>query len=35
MLALRAGGRTPEEVAEACAGACAAFDSIIALGLRE
>ncbi|MEH6435005.1 biliverdin-producing heme oxygenase [Massilia sp. DD77] len=35
MLALKAGVRTPEETAEACAGACAAFDSIIALGLHS
>ena len=34
MLALRAGVRGPEEIAEACAGACAAFDSIIELGFR-
>ena len=32
MQALRAGVRTPAEIAEACAGACAAFDRI--LGLR-
>ena len=31
MLALRAHVRTPAEVADACAGACAAFDRIIAL----
>lgn len=31
MQALRAAVRTPEEVAEACAGACAAFDRILAL----
>jgi heme oxygenase len=31
MLALRAQVRTPAEIAEACAGACAAFDRIIAL----
>lgn len=31
MLALRAQVRTPGEVADACAGACAAFDRIIAL----
>jgi heme oxygenase len=30
MLALRAEVRTPAEIAEACAGACAAFDSILA-----
>ncbi|MBQ5946376.1 biliverdin-producing heme oxygenase [Massilia sp. ST3] len=35
MLALKAEVRTPEETAEACAGACAAFDSIIALGLAS
>jgi heme oxygenase len=33
MLALRAHVRTPAEIAEACGGACAAFDAIIALGL--
>jgi heme oxygenase len=32
MLALRAEVRTPPDIADACAGACAAFDSIIALG---
>jgi len=31
MQALREHVRTPEEIAEACAGACAAFDSILAL----
>lgn len=31
MLALRTQVRTPAEIAEACAGACAAFDRIIAL----
>lgn len=31
MLALRANVRTPDEIAEACAGACAAFDSILEL----
>ena len=31
MLALRANVRTPEEIAEACAGACAAFDRILGL----
>ena len=31
MLALRANVRTPGEIADACAGACAAFDRIIAL----
>lgn len=30
MLALRAEVRTPAEIAEACAGACAAFDTILA-----
>jgi heme oxygenase len=33
MQALRAGVRTPAEIADACAGACAAFDRI--LGLRS
>lgn len=32
MLALRAEVRTPADIADACFGACAAFDSIIALG---
>ena len=32
MLALKAEVTTPEEVADACAGACDAFDSILALG---
>jgi heme oxygenase len=32
MLALRAQVRTPGEIADACVGACAAFDSILALG---
>ncbi len=31
MLALRAHVTSPEEIAEACAGACAAFDAILAL----
>jgi heme oxygenase len=31
MQALRASVRTPEEIADACAGACAAFDSILEL----
>lgn len=31
MQALRAGVRTPAEIADACAGACAAFDSILEL----
>jgi heme oxygenase len=31
MLALRADVRTPAEIADACAGACAAFDSILSL----
>jgi heme oxygenase (biliverdin-IX-beta and delta-forming) len=31
MLALRANVRTPAEIADACAGACAAFDSILEL----
>lgn len=31
MQALRAGVRTPAEIADACAGACAAFDRILAL----
>lgn len=31
MVALRAGVTTPEEIAECCAGACAAFDAILAL----
>lgn len=35
MLALRAGVRTQEEIAEACAGACEAFDRIIALGFSS
>jgi heme oxygenase len=35
MQALREHVRTPEEIAEACAGACAAFDSILALGLHR
>jgi heme oxygenase len=35
MLALREHVRSPEEIAEACAGACAAFDSILALGLHR
>lgn len=36
MLALRARVTSPEEVAEACAGACAAFDAILALApLKE
>ena len=35
MLALREGVRTQEEIAEACAGACEAFDRIIELGFRS
>ena len=35
MLALRAAVRTPEEIADACAGACAAFDSILGLAPRN
>lgn len=35
MLALRAGVRGQDEIAEACAGACDAFDSIIELGLKD
>jgi heme oxygenase len=35
MLALREHVRSPEEIAEASAGACAAFDSILALGLHR
>lgn len=35
MLGLRAHVRTPADIADACAGACAAFDSIIGLGLGE
>jgi len=35
MLALRAQVRTPGEIADACAGACAAFDSILALGFGQ
>ena len=35
MLALRAKVRSPEEIAEACAGACAAFDSILALAPQK
>jgi heme oxygenase len=35
MLALRAHVRTPADIAEACAGACAAFDGILALGLGD
>jgi heme oxygenase len=34
MLALREHVRSPEEIAEASAGACAAFDSILALGMH-
>ena len=34
MQALRAQVRSPDEIAEASAGACAAFDSILALGLH-
>jgi len=34
MQALRAQVRTPEEIAAASAGACAAFDSILALGMH-
>jgi heme oxygenase len=33
MLALRAAVLTPQEIAEACAGACAAFDGILALAV--
>lgn len=35
MLALRARVTSPEEIAEACAGACAAFDAILALAPLE
>lgn len=35
MLALRAAVTTPEQIAEACAGACAAFDAILALAPLE
>jgi heme oxygenase len=35
MLALRAAVRTPAEIADACAGACAAFDRILALGMHR
>jgi hypothetical protein len=35
MQALREHVRTPEEILEASAGACAAFDSILALGLHR
>jgi heme oxygenase len=35
MLALREHVRSPQEIAEACDGACAAFDSILALGMRS
>jgi heme oxygenase (biliverdin-IX-beta and delta-forming) len=35
MQALREHVRSPEEVAEACAGACAAFDGILALEMRR
>ena len=35
MQALRAGVRTPAEIAEACAGACAAFDRILELRLAS
>lgn len=35
MLALRANVRSPEEIAEACAGACAAFDSILELAPQK
>ena len=35
MLALREHVRSPQEIAEASAGACAAFDSILALGLHR
>jgi heme oxygenase len=35
MLALREHVRSPQEIAEACDGACAAFDSILALGMRN
>jgi heme oxygenase len=35
MQALRAHVRSPAEIAEACAGACAAFDSILALGFVD
>jgi hypothetical protein len=34
MLALRAAVRTPAEIADANAGACAAFDRILALGMH-
>jgi hypothetical protein len=35
MQALREHVRSPEEIAEASEGACAAFDSILALGLHK
>ena len=35
MQALRAQVRSPEEIAEACAGACAAFDAILALAFKD
>jgi hypothetical protein len=35
MQALREHVRTPEEILEASAGACEAFDSILALGLHR
>jgi len=35
MQALREHVRSPEEIAEASAGACAAFDSILALGMHR
>jgi heme oxygenase len=35
MLALREHVRSPEDIAEASAGACAAFDSILALGMHR
>jgi heme oxygenase len=35
MLALREHVRSPAEIDDACAGACAAFDSILALDLHK
>jgi hypothetical protein len=35
MLALRAAVRTPAEIRDASAGACAAFDRILALGMHR
>ena len=33
MLALKENVKSPDEIADACAGACAAFDSILALSV--